>query len=223
MRVLIMAGGRGLRLHPLTETKPKPMIRIGSKPIVRSIVDCFVEQGYRDIWLAVRYRSELIKQYFGDGSSIGAQIRYIEEDEPLGTGGALRMLPPGGPTIVSNADVLTRIDYHDLFESHRRSGALATVCTALHQQQIHFGVVESVDGRMIDIREKPIESFQVNAGIYVIEDAALEYAPTCPFMMTDLLQNVMTAGHVNVYQIESYWLDIGRFEDLGRAMALAAE
>lgn len=222
-RVLIMAGGRGLRLHPITEKTPKPLLRIGSKPILRSIVDGFVERGLTEIWLAVRYKAELIQGYFGDGSEIGANIRYLVEEEALGTGGALNMLPPGGPTIVSNADVLTKIDYHDLLESHHLSGCLATVCTALHQQQVHFGVIDSLDGTLTGIREKPIESWQVNAGIYVIGEGAMRYAPySGPFMMTDLL-TAMPAGSVNVYPIEDYWIDIGRFEDLGRAMAMAAE
>lgn len=223
VRALIMAGGRGLRLHPITETRPKPLIRLGSKPIIRSIVDGFVEQGITDIWLALRYKADLIKDYFGDGREVGANIWYIVEDTPLGTGGALNLLPSGGTTIVSNADVLTRINYDDLLSQHFSSRCLATVCTALHQQQVHFGVVESTAGRLDDIREKPVESWQVNAGIYVIEEAALEYAPNFgPFNMTDLLQSI-PKGLVNVYQLEDFWLDIGRFEDLGRAMALAAE
>lgn len=222
-RVLIMAGGRGLRLHPLTETRPKPMLRLGSKPILRSIVDGFVEQGFHEIWLAVRYKAELIQAYFGNGKDIGAKIQYIVEDEALGTAGALNLLPPGGPTIVSNADVLTKLDYHDLISKHRSAACLATVCTALHQQQVHFGVIESIDQRMTDIREKPIESWQVNAGIYVIEEAALAYAPwSGTLMMTDLLTS-LPQGSVNIYPLENYWIDIGRFEDLGRALALAAE
>jgi len=223
-RVLIMAGGRGLRLHPLTETRPKQMLRVGSKPILRSIVDGFVEQGFPEIWLALRYKAEMIQSYFGDGAAIGARIQYLIEDEPLGTAGALNLLPPGGRTIVSNADVMTRVDYRDLVCRHRESGCFATICTALHQQQIHFGVVEtSKEGLLTGIREKPIESFQVNAGIYVIDAAAIRYAPQYgPFMMTDLLC-ALPSGSVNVYPIESFWLDIGRFEDLGRAMAYAAE
>lgn len=217
-----MAGGRGLRLHPITEKTPKPLLKIGSKPILRSIVDGFVEQGFSDIWLAVRYKAELIMGYFGDGREIGASIRYLVEDEALGTAGALNLLPEdGGPTIVSNADVLTKINYRNLLDHHHASGCLATVCTALHQQQVHFGVVDSIDGLMTSIREKPIESWQVNAGIYVISDGAMGYAPfSGPLMMTDLLTS-LPRGSVNVYPLENFWIDIGRFEDLGRAMAFA--
>lgn len=222
-RVLVMAGGRGLRLHPLTETRPKPLLRVGSKPIIRTIIDDFVNQGFTNIWLALRYKAALIQEYFGDGSSIGATLHYVIEDEPLGTAGALNLLPRGEMTIVSNADVLCRLDYNDLMKSHVDSGCHATVCTALHQQQVHFGVIEVANGRMIGVREKPIESFQVNAGIYVVSDLAMSYAPySGSFMMTDLL-SAIPDGRVNVYPIESYWLDIGRFEDLGRAMAFAAE
>lgn len=220
--VLIMAGGRGLRLHPLTLKTPKPLLKVGSKPILRTIVDSFVAQGFHNIWLALNYKAELIREYFGDGEKIGCSISYIIEDEPLGTAGALRLLPPHYErVIVSNADVLTQIDYRDMLAQHERSGCIATVATALHQQQVHFGVVDTSGGRMLAIREKPIESFQVNSGIYVIDRAALGYAPPSgPLLMTDLLA-ALPAASVAVYEIESYWLDLGRFEDLGRALAYA--
>ncbi len=219
--VLIMAGGRGLRLHPITAKTPKSMLRVGSKPIIRSIVDEFVRQGFRDIWLSLGYKAELIKDYF-DTNECGANIRYIVEDTPRGTGGPLVDMPQDKPTIVSNADVITRMDYQDLMAHHLNARCLATMCVALHQQQVHFGVVNAERGRMVEIREKPIESFQVNAGIYVIEPGALVWANSDAFPITDLLA-ALPQGEVSVYEIEDYWLDIGRFEDLGRAVALAAE
>lgn len=221
MNVLIMAGGRGLRLHPITDKTPKSMLRVGSKPIIRSIVDEFVRQGFSNIWLSLGYKAELIMQYF-DENDCGANIRYITESEPRGTGGALLDMPANKPMIVSNADVITRIDYQALAAQHLSSRCLATVCVALHQQQVHFGVVQSDNGRLVEIREKPIENFQVNAGIYVIEPAALAYTNSTAFPITDLL-GALPAGQAGVYEIEDYWLDIGRFEDLGRALAMAAE
>lgn len=223
-RVLIMAGGRGLRLHPLTETRPKPLLPIGNKPILRTIVDGFVEQGFRDIWLSVRYKSELIKDYFGNGHKFGCCINYITEDEPLGTAGCLKLLPGEYQTvIVSNADILTKINYGDLFDNHYDSGCDATICVALHQQQIHYGVVDTEDGKFFGIREKPIENFYVNAGIYVINRKAIEESPWFGnVLMTDFLSTI-PREKINIYPIEDFWLDIGRFEDLGKAIALAAE
>lgn len=219
--VLIMAGGRGLRLHPLTESRPKPLLPVGTKPILRTIVDAFVRQGLTDITLALGYKAELIQAYFGDGSSCGCRISYIHEDEPLGTGGALRRLSFDEPVVVSNADVLTVVDYAHLLAAHASSGCLATVCTALYQHQIHYGVVDSVDGRLNALREKPIESFQVNAGIYVVSPEALLYAPQARrFDITDLLGRLPSA---NVYPLADFWIDIGRFEDLTRAHVAAMQ
>lgn len=224
MNVIIMAGGRGTRLHPITDRTPKPLLRVGRKPLLHTIVDGFVEQGFRDIWLALGYKHELIRAYFDERKDeIEARIRYIIEDKPLGTGGALLRMPQDKPIIVSNADIITKIDYQDLATNHLNSRCLATMCLALHQQQVHFGVVEAENGRMRDIREKPIESFQVNAGIYVVEPCAFGFAPgEDGFPITDLLM-ALPKNEVNVYPLQDYWLDIGRFEDLGRALAHAAE
>lgn len=218
--VLIMAGGRGTRLHPLTETRPKPLLEVGRKPILQTILEGFTRQGFTDIHLAVNYKAELIQAYFDDGSAFNCRISYIHETEPLGTGGALRHLSFDEPVIVSNADVLTVVDYAHLAASHASSGCLATVCTALYQHQIHYGVVDSVDGRLVRLREKPIENFQVNAGIYVISPAALLAAPAGRFDITELLS---AQPSVNVYPLADYWIDIGRFEDLTRAHVTAMQ
>mgnify|MGYP001580421401 CR=1 FL=1 len=224
--VLIMAGGRGLRLHPLTETRPKPMLPVGTKPILQTIIEGFVKQGFRDIWLSVNYKAELIKAHFGDGKLFNCNITYLHETEPLGTGGALRLLKARAPVIVSNADVLVTMDYVDLVTQHRaRCGNLATICTALYQHQVAYGVIDSdSEGRLTELREKPIESFQINAGIYVIDPRILEYAPVGRFDITEVLSAV-PAGRVTVYPLADFWVDIGRFEDLTRAhiAALATE
>jgi len=216
-----MAGGRGLRLHPITDKTPKPMLKVGSKPIIRTIVDGFVSQGFTDITLALNYKADLIREYFST-TECGANITYILEKDPLGTGGAVTLMPKDDSFIVSNADVMTKISYLDLAEHHASSGCMATICVALHQQQVHFGVVASTASRLNDIQEKPIKSFQVNAGIYVFSPEAIEFAPRGPFPITDLLMS-LPAGSVNVYCIEDFWLDLGRFEDLGRAVAYGAE
>lgn len=212
-----MAGGRGLRLHPLTEHEPKPLIHVGAKPMLETVIDQFFSQGFKKIWLSVNYRKELIKEYFGDGSSRGLKIRYLEETEPLGTGGAISLLPDFEvPYIVQNADVLTDIRYGELMESHARSNAEATVCVALHQHQVEYGVVDYDEtNKMTGMREKPIENFPVNAGIYVLEPSAREYA-SGRFDMPDLIARL---PEVAVYEIEGQWHDCGSFEDLARANA----
>jgi len=221
--VLIQAGGRGLRLHPLTDHNPKPLLKVGGKPILETIIDGFAAQGFRRIWLSVHYRADLIKGHFGDGSEKGVKIKYLEEKSPQGTGGALRLLPRWDkPFIVSNADVLTKINYGHLMEAHARANVLATVCAGLYQQQIKYGVIDSEDGRLLRVREKPIENFQVNAGIYVLEPDARDFAPEGPFDMTDLIERLPQAGAragAAVYPLTDYWCDIGGFEDYARANA----
>lgn len=213
--VVLMAGGRGMRLHPLTLKKPKPMVNVGGKPILEQIIDGFSRQGFKRFWLAVNYKAELIVEYFGNGSAKGLKIKYLHEDQPMGTGGALRMLPPFEiPFIVQNGDVLTRLSYGDLMEHHARSNADITVCVALWQYQLPYGVADFEDEEFIGLREKPIEASYVNAGIYVIEPRAMDYAPEGRFDMPDLVERVETRA---AYPIEDYWCDVGRFEDLGRA------
>lgn len=216
-----MAGGRGLRLHPITEHTPKPLIKVGSKPILQQVIESFVKQGFRKIWISVNYKAELIKNYFGSGAEFGATIRYIDETEPMGTGGALHKAPKWDkPFIVCNADVKADVNYSALMEFHARSNCVITVCAALHQQQIQFGVITQQEDRLIEIREKPIENFAVNAGIYVLEPKAHDYLPNGAFGMPDLVHAIPFDGarsQVAVYSLDGYWIDIGNFEDLGRA------
>lgn len=221
--VVIMAGGRGLRLHPLTEHTPKPLLRVGAHPIIRQVVDGFVRQGLTDIILSLGYKAGLIREYFGNGEDAGARIRYLIEDAPQGTAGALRTLPADVdfPIIVQNADVLTHLDYHDFLWEHERGGNLATQALALHQYQVPFGVAAlSREGTtVLSIAEKPIITWQVGAGIYVLDRAALDYLPADgPADMPEVLGRV---GDVTAYPLEDYWCDVGTFESLDRARAAA--
>lgn len=213
---VIMAGGRGMRLRGLTEDHPKALVHVGGQPMIETIIQGFRDQGFKRFWLCLGYRAHMIQEYFGNGAKFGVKIKYIHEAEPLGTAGALRLLPDFDvPYIVSNCDVLVAptISYGHLMEAHARSGALATVCLALHQVQIEFGVATMEDGRLINIREKPIENFMVNAGIYVLEPDAVSRAPKGRFDMPELLDNLDSLGH---YPIEGQWHDVGDFEDLAR-------
>jgi NDP-sugar pyrophosphorylase family protein len=197
------------------------MLPVGKKPILETIVDVFASQGFRKLWLCVHYRAEQIEDHFGDGSSRGLKIKYIREKEPLGTGGALNMLPEWDrPFIVSNADwmIQPELKFGHLMESHARSECLATVCAGLYQHQIPFGVVEADEiNRLESLREKPIENFWVNAGIYVLDPEALKYAPAGRFDLPDLIDNLPRTGPragASIYPIEGSWADLGHFETL---------
>lgn len=216
--IVLMAGGRGQRLHPLTDTRPKPLLNVGGKPILEQIIDQFVSQGFKRFWISVGYKAELIERHFGNGSSKGLKIKYIHEDQPLGTAGSLNLLPVFGvPFIVSNADVLVHptIQYGRLMEHHARSNAQATVCLGLHQYQVPYGVAVFEDERLVAFREKPIENIQVNAGIYVLDPTALAYLPEGRSDMTDLLDKL----ELSAYPIEGHWIDVGHFESYARANA----
>ena len=216
--VVIMAGGRGLRLHPLTARTPQPLLRVGSKPLLETIIVRFAEQGFRKFYLAVHYHADLIERYFGNGRRWEIVIEYLREPEPLGTAGAIHLLPPmAGPFIVSNADILADIDYRDLLGRHRENQSVgqrdATVCVALYQHQVPFGVVGTdADGRVI-VREKPIENFQVVAGVYVLPPKAVWMSGPGKCDMPELLDRL----RVGTYEILGPWYDVGRFEDLTRA------
>ena len=224
--VVIMAGGRGTRLHPLTEHTPKPMLRVGSKPILETILGRFVAQGFKRFVFSVNYRAEVIERYFGDGARWGVAISYVREDRPLGTAGALgRLTPrPDEPIIVANGDVLADLDYRAMLRAHEKSGALATVALGLHQYQIPFGVPRlDGGGEVVRLDEKPIENTAVSAGIYVLSPAALTALNGGRLDMPDLLGRLVAQGQedgtpaVATYPIEGHWIDVGRFEDLGRA------
>lgn len=213
--VVIMAGGRGERLRSLTDKRPKPMLKVGGKPILEEIIDGFAAQGFRKFWLCVNYKRELIEDYFGNGESRGLKIKYTHEAEPLGTAGPLRLLPKFDiPFIVSNSDVLARLSYGELMEFHARSNADITITLGLHQYQVPYGVAEFDNGEFVGLREKPIQNIPVNGGIYVLEPRMTAKIPQGKFDMPDL---VGLAEKTAAYPIQGYWTDVGHFEDLARA------
>lgn len=217
-RVVIMAGGKGTRLHPITEKTPKPLVKIGSKPVLQTTIEKIRNDGFYDIILSVRYKAELIENYFGDGSRFGVSISYVKEQEELGTAGALGLVDdPGNYVLVTNCDLITDISFRDFLQFHIAKGLPATAAVALHQKQVHYGVVEqSEQGNIVEIREKPIVSMAINAGIYMLNGDVVRSVKGCGYLlMTDFLNRLLP--NVAAYPIEGYWMDIGRFEDLGRA------
>lgn len=215
--VVIMAGGRGARLAPLTRNTPKPMLAMGGRPILETIIERLREQGFRRFRLAVNYLAEVIEDHFGDGTAFGVEIAYLRETEPRGTAGALALLdePIETPILVMNGDVLTRLDFGQLLAFHADHGAAATVCVREHRFEAPYGVVETEGHRLVSIREKPTFRWFANAGIYVLTPAALGQVPQQGhYDMPTLLAALSGAGEtVGAFPIHEYWIDIGRPPD----------
>lgn len=219
--VVIMAGGRGTRLGELTHDTPKPMLKVGPRPMLDTVVDAFAAQGFRRIYLSVNYRGEQIEAHFGDGADRGLEIRYLREDRPLGTCGSLSLLPPEaeGPILVTNGDVLTKLDFGRVLEGHEASGAAATVVVRDYEMQVPFGVVRAVDDSVVAIDEKPSFVHRINAGVYALSRPALDLVPLgAAFDMPQLLQALIDSGRVvRSHRAEGYWMDVGRVADFTRA------
>lgn len=219
--VMLMAGGRGERLRPLTEQLPKPMLPIGGRPLLEIIIEEAARFGLKRFYLSVNYRAEAIIDHFGDGSRFGVEIRYLREDQQMGTAGALSLLRerPADPLLVMNGDLLTKLDFARLLDYHKARGADITVCVRAFDVELPFGVL-TVDGESIrSIVEKPVEKFLVNAGIYVLQPSLIDRVPQGRrFDMPDLIREVLADGHaVRGFPIHEYWIDIGRADDLARA------
>jgi len=219
---VIMAGGEGRRLLPLTLNRPKPMIDVGGVPLLERQVRSMVRSGLKRIYVSTNYLGHLIEEHFGDGSDFGAEICYLRETMPLGTAGALSLLPrrPEGPILVINGDVLTTSDFGRLLDYHRESEAFATVAAMQHRVEIPFGVLRINGHQAMAIEEKPSESFLCNAGIYVLTPAAIDMvARDTRIDMTDIIKRSIAAGRrVSVFPIHEYWADIGNPGDLEQVL-----
>ncbi len=220
--VFLMAGGLGSRLLPLTENCPKPMLYVGDKPILEVVLTSFVKSGFTNFFISTHYMEEKIREYFGDGEKWNAQIRYIHEDEPLGTGGALGLLPkdlPDLPLIMMNGDILTKVDFARLLAFHCENGADATICVREYDYQIPYGVINGEDGRIVTMVEKPTYQYFVNAGIYVVGPNIIASVPRHHRVdMPELLQEkIRDRNKVLMFPIHEYWLDIGRMDDFEKA------
>ncbi len=188
--VVLMAGGEGRRLRPLTEHTPKPMLDVGGRPILETIVRRLSAVGFADSHISVNYRADVIKNHFGNGTALGVDVSYIDEDMPLGTAGPLARLARGDhPVLVMNGDILSKVDPVQLIDFHRESGAAATMAVRSHEIQVPYGVVDIADNEIRGLREKPVTRHFINAGIYVLGDEALGLVPgDRPFDMPDLFE-----------------------------------
>jgi len=219
--VIIMAGGLGSRLNQLTENTPKPMLKVGRKPILETILRNFIEQGFYQFYLAVNYKAEQIEQYFGDGSAFGVTINYLKENKRMGTAGALTLLPQRleYPCVVTNGDLLTRENFAAMIEQHLAEQADATMGVRNYEMQVPFGVVREQEGRICAIEEKPMQYFTISAGMYVLSPNMLSLLAQDTYCdMPELFEKAIQTGlHVRCHRVESYWLDIGRPAEYERA------
>jgi dTDP-glucose pyrophosphorylase/predicted transcriptional regulator len=219
--VIVMAGGKGVRLGHLTEKCPKPMLHIGDKPILEIILEQCINSGFKNFYFSVNYLKNQIIDYFGDGCAWNVNINYIEEVNSLGTAGSLGLIdaPLYDPILVLNGDVLSRVDYRNLLNFHFEYGSDGTVCSIEYLSRIPYGVLNLKGSTVTSFSEKPIISYQVNAGIYVLNPALLKMIPKNePLDMPAFLQTAVDNNSIiNVFPIHEYWLDIGRPETLERA------
>lgn len=218
---VIMAGGLGTRLRPLTNDTPKPLLKIGNKPILETILESLIEHGFTRFYISVNYKSELIQDYFKDGSNWGVDIKYIHEDKRMGTAGALGLLPekPDKPFLVMNGDILTKVNYQYLLDYHENLKGKATLCVREYDFQVPYGVVNVDNHRLLSIEEKPVHHFFVSAGIYIFDPEVLKTIPENSYLdMPDLLRNLLDQNEdISIFPVREYWLDIGRIDDFERA------
>ena len=221
--VFLMAGGFGTRLDSLTKETPKPLLKLGKKPILEIILEQFVAAGFKDFYISTHYKPELIRRHFGDGHNWGVSIKYIHEKEPLGTAGALALLPdnlPNLPIIMMNGDLLTKINLRSLMDFHNEHHGEATMCVREYNYTIPYGVVNVKDQQVISIEEKPVQNYFVNAGIYVLNPQIISNLKKkvsyldMPYLLEQIIKK---KDKVNMFPIHEYWLDIGQIDQYEKA------
>jgi dTDP-glucose pyrophosphorylase len=221
--VVLMAGGIGERLRPLTECVPKPMLHVGGRPILEIILLQFLKQGFHRFAFSVNYKAEVIEEKFGNGARWGAEITYLREPKRLGTAGSLRLLSDRGADtlLVMNGDILTKVDMNALVAFHEESRAAATMCVREHEYQVPFGVVRTDGSEIVGFDEKPVVRWPVNAGIYALQPSAIDLIPEATYFdMPSLFDACRAFGdRTCAYSVRDYWLDIGRPADFERANA----
>lgn len=218
---VIMAGGRGERLLPLTRETPKPMLHIAGKPIIEHNIDRLKKFGVRDFYVSINYLGHIIRNYFNDGTEKGININYVEETAPLGTIGAVSLIDSLNRDIVliMNSDLLTNIDYGDFYKEFVESGADMAVATIPHMIDLPYAILELEDSTVKSLKEKPKYTYFANAGIYLVKKKMLEHIPKGGFYnATDLMEKLLEEKRkVFHYPILGYWLDIGRMSDFLKA------
>lgn len=220
--VVIMAGGKGTRLWPLTKDLPKPMIHIGGKPILEHIIDNLSKEGFREFYLSINYKADIIKDYFADGSHKNITIHYLEEKESLGTAGSLSLMPSTlqKPILIMNGDILCHIQFANLIRYHQAQKNDMTVGVREYSVDVPYGVIECDEHQKIcSIKEKPRIDFHINSGIYVIQPSILSFLEKDHHIdMTDLISKVLRHGlNCSVFPLMETWVDIGQKDDLERA------
>ena len=222
--VVIMAGGQGVRLRPLTEHVPKPMLTVAGRPILERIVLHLVGYGIREIYLSINYLGHVIEDHFGDGSAFGCRIRYLREKKPLGTGGPLALLPKiaDAPVLVMNGDLVTQANIDRILEFHTEGAYVATACLRPYQVEVPFGVAEVRGTELVAFREKPTEQMLINAGIYVLSKRALAMVPkNAPFPITGVFDRCLAKKlRVGAHVLDGDWMDVGRHDELRKARGL---
>lgn len=221
IQAVIMAGGLGSRMRPLTNEVPKPMLHVGDRPLLEHLIHQIRGSGIRKVNITTNYHPDKIRRHFGDGGTFGLDVTYISEQEPLGTAGGLRLLRPqqDAPLLVVNGDILTNVNFRAMLEYHDDHRASVTLGVATHEVPIPFGVVETDGDHVSAISEKPVYRYFVNAGVYVINPDVLDMIPERNrFDMTDLIALLIEKGaRVVPFPITEYWLDVGRLEDFETA------
>jgi len=224
---VVMAGGYGTRLRPLTDSAPKPLLSVGGKPLLEILVERLRAAGVQEIFFTVHYKSEMIEDHFGDGARLGVRIRYVREETPLGTAGGLALLPTAlaAPFFLVNGDILTKCDFRAMLDFHRRWRADLTVGTVPHTVEVPYGVLEVEGEHLSTISEKPRLDFLINSGVYIVDPATLTLIPRGqPFDAPQLIPLLKKAGRTVVaFPIREYWLDVGRLTDFTQANRDVAE
>ncbi len=222
MDAVIMAGGLGTRLRPLTYAIPKPLIPIGDKPILEILLGQLKRAGLERAFVSTGYKSELIRSYFGDGSRFGVDIHYVVETEPLGTAGALALIRDQltTPFVMLNGDILTRLDFAAFYQAHVAAGADMTAAAARHEVQIPYGVIQANGNTIERVVEKPTEAHSILAGIYALSPSALTHLPAAGrFDIPDLIRAILkSGGSVRRHEIDAFWLDVGKMDDFEAAL-----
>ena len=219
--VCIMAGGKGTRLLPITRTIPKPMLKVAGLPILERLLLHLIGDGFWRFYISINYLGEQIREYFGDGSKLGCEITYLEESEPLGTAGSLRLIPDclTDPLLVMNGDLVTPFQPGSMIEAHLACAQELTVATKIYHHQIPYGCLEVQERKVVGFEEKPLLARHINAGIYVVDPQVLKLLPPDQaFHMTELINTLMSLGReVGIYEIHEDWVDIGDKTQLSQA------